>query len=98
MKRNRAILIFFAVFIVAFQGGCSWLDGVSGTFTGLVGLSDTATVIAKTAQVRTSCAVVAADMLEVKRGEKLDVLDKADCEKVLWYRVRARDQQETEAR
>ena len=96
MKRNRAILIFFAVFIVAFQGGCSWLDGVSGTFTGLVGLSDTATVISKTAQIRTSYAVVAADLLEVKRGEKLDVLDKVDFEKVLWYRVRARDQQETE--
>jgi len=96
VKRNRAILIFFAVFIVAFQGGCSWLDGVSGTFTGLVGLSDTATVISKTAQIRTSYAVVAADLLEVKRGEKLDVLDKVDFEKVLWYRVRARDQQETE--
>lgn len=96
MKRNRAILVFFAALTIAFQGGCTWLDGAFGTFSGLVGLSDTATVISKTAQIRTSYAVVAADLLEVKRGEKLDVLDKVDFEKVLWYRVRARDQQETE--
>jgi len=67
-----------------------------GAFTGIVGLSDTATVIAKTAQIRTSYAVVAADLLEVKRGEKLDVLDKVEFEKVLWYRVRAHDESETE--
>jgi hypothetical protein len=67
-----------------------------GAFTGIVGLSDTATVIAKTAQIRTSYAVVAADLLEVKRGEKLDVLDKVEFEKVLWYRVRAHDDSETE--
>ena len=65
-------------------------------FTGIVGLSDTATVISKSAQIRTSYAVVAADLLEVKRGEKLDVLDQVEFEKVLWYRVRARDEAKTE--
>jgi hypothetical protein len=62
----------------------------------IVGLSDTATVISKTAQIRTSYAVVAADLLEVKRGDRLDVIDQVDFEKVLWYRVRARDEAKTE--
>jgi len=53
-------------------------------------------VIAKTAQIRTSYAVVAADLLEVKRGDRLDVLDQMEFEKVLWYRVRARDEELTE--
>jgi uncharacterized protein YgiM (DUF1202 family) len=64
--------------------------------TSLVGLSDTGTVIAKTAQVRSSYAVVAADLLEVKRGDKLDVLEQMEFEKVIWYRVRARDEDNTE--
>src|SRR5690606_8438605 len=68
------------------------IDSVSG----IVGLDDTATVIAKTAQIRTSYAVVAADLLEVKRGERLDVLDQVEFEKVLWYRVRAHDESQTE--
>jgi hypothetical protein len=76
--------------------GCGILDqAVSGVST-IVGLSDTATVIAKTAQIRTSYAVVAADLLEVKRGERLDVIDQIEFEKVLWYRVRARDEAKTE--
>ncbi|HRJ88115.1 MAG: hypothetical protein JNK51_09965 [Blastocatellia bacterium] len=62
----------------------------------VVGLSDTAIVIAKTAQIRTSYAVVAADLLEVKRGDRLDVIDQMEFEKVLWYRVRARDEENTE--
>ncbi len=76
--------------------GCGFLDqAVSGVST-IVGLSDTATVIAKTAQIRTSYAVVAADLLEVKRGERLDVIDQVEFEKVLWYRVAARDEAKTE--
>ncbi len=59
-------------------------------------MNDTATVIAKTAQIRTSYAVVAADLLEVKRGERLDLLDQMEFEKVLWYRVRAHDDTGTE--
>ncbi|MEQ1762732.1 MAG: hypothetical protein ABL984_06235 [Pyrinomonadaceae bacterium] len=96
MKKNRSILIAIAAFAIVLQAGCSWLDGAFGTVTGLAGLSDTATVISKTAQIRTSYAVVAADLLEVKRGEKLDVVDKMDFEKILWYRVRARNAEETE--
>lgn len=70
--------------------GCGFLD------VNIFGASDTATVIAKTAQIRTSYAVVAADLLEVKRGDRLDVLDQVEFEKVLWYRVRARDEAQTE--
>src|SRR5207253_2368186 len=80
------LTILFAIF----QGGCGMLD------TGLLGSTDTATVIAKTAQIRTSYSVVAADLLEVKRGDRLDVIDQVDFEKVPWYRVRAHDEADTE--
>src|ERR1044071_6191956 len=75
------------------QLGCSTLAG------GLLPPSDTATVIAKTAQIRTSFAVVAADLLEVKRGDRLDVFDEVespDFKGVFWYRVRAHDEAQTE--
>jgi hypothetical protein len=96
VKNYRAKLAIFVIVVVSSQASCTWLNGAFSTVTGIVGLSDTATVIAKTAQIRTSYAVVAADLLEVKRGEKLDVVDKVDFEKVLWYRVRARDEALTE--
>lgn len=67
-----------------------------GCDTSVFGENDTATVIAKTAQIRTSYAVVAADILEVKRGDRMDVIDQMEFEKVLWYRVRARDEAFTE--
>ena len=72
------------------QAGCGWFD------TGILGQNDTATVISKTAQIRTSYAVVAADLLEVKRGDRLDVIDQVDFEKVPWFRVRAHDETSTE--
>ena len=72
------------------QIGCGFVDG------SLLGPTDTATVIAPTAQIRTSYSVVAADLLEVKRGERLDVIDQVDFEKVPWYRVRAHDDAQTE--
>lgn len=83
-------------FLIASQTACGWLESAASGLTGAIGLNDTATVIAKTAQIRTSYAVVAADLLEVKRGERLDVLDQIEFEKVLWYRVRARDEANTE--
>lgn len=91
----------FSAFILVisslvFTPACSILDTTVSSVTGVMGLTDTATVIAKTAQIRTSYAVVAADLLEVKRGDKLDVTDKMDFEKTLWYRVRARDTEQTE--
>lgn len=94
MKRKFTIvLLFAAIFNIS---GCSTLDSTINYFSKAVGLTDTATVISKTAQIRTSYAVVAADLLEVKRGERLDVLDQIEFEKVFWYRVRARDEDNTE--
>lgn len=91
------VLIFTVILTAAvLSSGCTWIDQTVTGVTGALGTSDTATVIAKTAQIRTSYSVVAADLLEVKRGETLDVVDQFEYEKVPWYRVRARDEATTE--
>jgi len=79
--------------ISVFAAGCSLLEG------SIAGPTDTATVIAKTAQIRTGYAVVASDLLEVKRNDKLDILDQVespDVKGLIWYRVRAHDEAQTE--
>jgi hypothetical protein len=84
---------FFFILILIFAAlcqGCGMFD------VDVFGQNDTATVISKTAQIRTSFAVVAADLLEVKRGDRLDVIDQVEFEKVQWFRVRARDEALTE--
>ena len=86
----RVFLSIGLIFLVFAFAGCGLLD------TGVFGQTDTATVIAKTAQIRTSYSVVAADLLEVKRGDRLDVVDQVEFEKVPWYRVRAHDEAATE--
>src|SRR6478735_1485324 len=86
----RFFLLIGLIFTGLGQSGCGLFD------TGVFGATDTATVIAKTAQIRTSYAVVAADLLEVKRGDRLDVSDQIEFEKVLWYRVKAHDEARTE--
>jgi hypothetical protein len=100
MKNTNFKTIFLtltALVAIGFsQTGCGLFGDAIDNVTSLVGLSDTGTVIAKTAQVRSSYAVVAADLLEVKRGDKLDVLEQMEFEKVIWYRVRARDEDNTE--
>jgi hypothetical protein len=90
----RSIRNFLLIVILAAGSACGVLEGA-----GVLGPKDTATVIAKTAQIRTSFAVVAADLLEVKRGDRLDVLDEVespDLKGVFWYRVRAHDEAQTE--
>lgn len=82
--------------VASTQVGCGLFGGTVNGVSKIFGTNDTATVIAKTAQIRTSYAVVAADLLEVKLGERLDVLDQVEFEKVQWYRVRARDEAKTE--
>lgn len=94
--RTRSIHFPLLLSLLILLQGCSLLDSTLNSFSQAVGLSDTAIVIAKTAQIRTSYAVVAADLLEVKRGDRLDVIDQMEFEKVLWYRVRARDEENTE--
>jgi hypothetical protein len=95
MTKIRITVLFLLFAAMGIGAGCGLLDGTFGV-SDVLGLTDTATVISKTAQIRTSYAVVAADLLEVKRGEKLDVLDQIEFEKVLWYRVRAHDDTQTE--
>ena len=69
----------------------------------LASRSNTGVVVARSAQIRSSTAVVAADLLEVSRGYVVDILDSLDVpdpsdnsKKERWYRVRARDDDKTE--
>ena len=94
---TRKLFKLTALLLVAFAfAGCGMFSGAVENVTGLAGLNQTGTVIANTAQIRSSYAVVAADLLEVKRGATLDILEDTEFEKVHWYRVRARDEDNTE--
>src|SRR5256714_980465 len=82
-----------AIGLVLLMVGCSAIarTGSSGV------------VVSRTAKIRSSTAVVAADLLEVNRGDSLEILDSLDIpdpsdntRKELWYRVRARDVEKTE--
>jgi hypothetical protein len=86
--RLAAALVFVAITI-----GCSTLANKGNT----------GFIVARSAQIRSSTAVVAADLLEVNRGDVLDILDSIDVpdpsdnsKKERWYRVRARDTDRTE--
>ena len=57
--KTKALILILVIVSVCLMSGCGWVDqAVSGISTA-VGISDTATVIAKTAQVRTSGTVLA---------------------------------------
>src|SRR5882672_3851544 len=65
--------------------------------------SDTGVVVARRAQIRSSTAVVAADLLVVNRGDAVDILDFQDVQdptdnskKERWLRVQAHDEDSTE--
>jgi hypothetical protein len=86
-------MIAMLLMFVALLAGCSAIarTGSSGV------------VVSRRAQIRSSTAVVAADLLEVSRGDGVDILDSMDVpdpsdntRKELWYRVRARDVDKTE--
>ena len=84
----------------------SSLLGVAILATGcstLASRGNTGTVVARSAQIRSSTAVVAADLLEVSRGDIIDIMDSVDVldpsdntKKELWYRVRAHDDDKME--
>jgi len=88
------LLRFAAVLgLAALLAGCSAIarTGSSGV------------VVAHRAQIRSSTAVVAADLLEVSRNDHVDILDSLEIpdpsdnsKKELWYRVRAHDTDATE--
>lgn len=69
----------------------------------LASRSQTGVVVTRSAQIRSSTAVVAADLLEVNRGTVVDIIDSIEIpdrddnsKKELWYRVRAHDEEKTE--
>src|SRR5437870_3427930 len=79
--------------LLALLSGCS----------AIASRSNSGVVVAHSAQIRSSTAVVAADLLEVNRGDDVDILDSADIpdpsdntKKERWYRVRAHDEEKTE--
>src|SRR5947209_2080154 len=82
-------LVLFSVFLTA----CS----------AIASRNNTGVVVARSAQIRSSTAVVAADLLEVNRGDTVDILDSIDIpdptdntRKERWFRVRARDEEKAE--
>jgi len=79
--------------LLALLSGCS----------AIASRSNSGVVVARSAQIRSSTAVVAADLLEVNRGDDLDIVDSADIpdptdntKRERWYRVRAHDEDKTE--
>jgi hypothetical protein len=65
--------------------------------------SSSGVIVARRAQIRSSTAVVAADLLQVNRGDLVDILETADVadpsdntRKERWLRVKARDEDTTE--
>lgn len=91
--RMRLSKILFLVGLSAFAIGCSTLAK----------RNDSGVVVARRAQIRSSTAVVAADLLEVNRGDSVDVLETVDVldpsdntKKERWLRVRAHDEENTE--
>jgi hypothetical protein len=69
----------------------------------LASKSSTGVIVARRAQIRSSTAVVAADLLQVNRGDLIDILDSTDVadpsdntRKERWLQVKARDEDATE--
>jgi hypothetical protein len=95
--RDRARQSLFAIplllTVVLLLSGCSTLAS----------RSNTGVVVSRSSQIRSSTAVVAADLLEVNRGDVIDILDSIDIpdpsdnsKRERWYRVRAHDDERTE--
>lgn len=90
MRVSNAIAIFLLLLLSV---GCQTL--ASRNSTGVV--------VARRAQIRSSTAVVAADLLQVNRGDVVDILESTDVldpsdntRKERWLRVKARDEDATE--
>jgi hypothetical protein len=84
-------LVIFALLLLSV--GCSTLANKSST----------GVIVARRAQIRSSTAVVAADLLQVNRGDVVDILESTDvtdpsdnARKERWLRVKARDTDTTE--
>jgi hypothetical protein len=91
--RSNSILILLALSLTA-AAGCNTL---------IAKKNNAGVVVARRAQIRSSTAVVAADLLEVNRGDEIEILDSTDVvdptdntRKERWLRVRAHNEQSTE--
>src|SRR5687767_7312725 len=89
----RLIKTLFILIVPALLAGCQTLATNSST----------GVIVARRAQIRSSTAVVAADLLQVSRGDIIDILDSTDVldpsdntRKERWLRVKARDEDATE--
>ena len=85
--------LFLIIFLLSLTVGCSTLAQHSSS----------GVVVARRAQIRSSTAVVAADLLQVNRGDQVEILDSLDVpdpndnsRKERWLRVKARDEDTTE--
>lgn len=90
MRFSKTIVVF-ALLLLSL--GCSTLANKSST----------GVIVARRAQIRSSTAVVAADLLQVNRGDVVDILESTDVtdpsdntRKERWVRVKARDTDATE--
>ena len=90
MRFSQTIVVFALLLLSV---GCSTLANKSST----------GVIVARRAQIRSSTAVVAADLLQVNRGDVLDILEATDVtdptdnlRKERWLRVKARDSDTTE--
>jgi hypothetical protein len=90
MRFSKTLLVF-ALLLLSL--GCSTLANKSST----------GVIVARRAQIRSSTAVVAADLLQVNRGDVVDILEATDvtdpsdnARKERWLRVKARDSDTTE--
>ena len=92
-RNKHVIWLSIAIFAAAavINSGCGAFESLSS----IAGLDKTGTVINRS-WVRSSFSVVAADLLEVKRGQSVDILEEVEFERVKWYRVRAHDEDNTE--
>ncbi len=92
----RKIILSLTVLTGLFSVSCGVFDAVIDNTWSFAGLTETGTIISKNVYIRSSYAVVAADLLEVKRGETVELLSSTEFEGVDWYRVRAFDEDNTE--
>ena len=90
MKFSKTIFVFALLLLSV---GCQTLAKRNST----------GVIVASRAQIRSSTAVVAADLLQVNRGDVIDILESTDVtdpsdhtRKERWLRVKARDEDATE--
>lgn len=86
-RKTNYLMVLFICAIAGAIAGCSTLAGK---------INNTGVVIARRAQIRSSTAVVAADLVEVNRGDVLDIMDSETVENEKWLFVRAHDIENTE--